>query len=76
MVTIENLRELRHAKPFRAFSIVMDDGRKLPVTHAERMALSPDGQVVGLFVKSAPYFLKVASIAATTPPRKSSVRHK
>jgi hypothetical protein len=38
----EELVKLRLAYPFRAFTLVMRDGRRLPVNRAPAIAISPD----------------------------------
>ncbi|MBI1349278.1 hypothetical protein GC163_23660 [bacterium] len=40
-MTIERVRELYHAQPFRPFVIHLADGRAIPVHHQEFIAASP-----------------------------------
>jgi hypothetical protein len=48
-MSIEDIRALRNAKPFRPFTICMKDGRTLEVERPERLALSHRGHQVSLF---------------------------
>jgi hypothetical protein len=43
-MTIEALDRAIHALPFRAFSFMMADGRKLAVPHRDFIAFNPKGR--------------------------------
>ena len=45
-MTIEQIRRLYEAQPFRPFLIHLADGRALPVEHREFMASAPSGRTV------------------------------
>ena len=45
-MTIEQLRNLHNAQPFRAFVIHLADGRAIPVHHREFMMTVPSGRTV------------------------------
>ena len=45
-MTIEQMRRLYEAKPFRSFVIHLADGRHIAVHHPEFMASSPSGRTV------------------------------
>ena len=45
-MTIEKLRELHRAQPFRPFIIHLADGRSVMVRHPELLAASPTGRTV------------------------------
>jgi hypothetical protein len=45
-MTIEQIRRLYEAQPFRPFTMHLADGRQLPVVHRELMASSPSGRTV------------------------------
>lgn len=45
-MTIENLRRLYQARPFRPFAIHAADGRVFPVPHAEFLAYDPEGRTI------------------------------
>ena len=47
-MTIEQLRTLHRAVPFRAFDIHLADGRSLPVEHPEVLAIPPTGRTIGV----------------------------
>jgi hypothetical protein len=44
------LRKAYRARPFRPFRVHLADGREIPVTHPELLALSPDGRTAAVFV--------------------------
>jgi hypothetical protein len=45
-MTIEQLRNIHSARPFRPFSIHMGDGRSFRVEHPELLSYSPTGRTV------------------------------
>jgi hypothetical protein len=45
-MTIEQLRNVHQARPFRPFSIHLADGRVLYVPHSEFLSHSPTGRTV------------------------------
>jgi hypothetical protein len=45
-MTIEQLRQMHQARPFRPFRIHMADGRHLDVAHPEFLAHTPTGRTV------------------------------
>jgi hypothetical protein len=47
-MTIEQLRNLHQARPFRPFRIHLADGRSFEVEHPELLAQSPGGRVIAL----------------------------
>jgi hypothetical protein len=47
-MTIEQLRNMLHAQPFRPFDIHLADGRSLPVEHPEFVGQSPSGRTIGV----------------------------
>jgi hypothetical protein len=62
-VSIEEIRTLKHAKPFRPFDIVTKDGRKLRIPLEHRIALSPRGDSVTGFAVDGSFFLPLSEIA-------------
>jgi hypothetical protein len=44
-MTIEALDRAIHATPFRPFSFMMADGRRLPVPHPDLVAFNPKGRM-------------------------------
>ena len=48
-MTIEKIRELCHAEPFRPFKIHFPDGRNIGVQHPDFVALSPTGRMISVF---------------------------
>lgn len=45
-VTIEQVRQLYDASPFRPFTLHLADGRNIPVKHREFMAAAPSGRTI------------------------------
>lgn len=45
-MTVEQLRNIHQARPFRPFTIHMADGRSLRVAHSEFLSHSPSGRTV------------------------------
>jgi len=45
-VTIERLRAVHQARPFRPFVLHMADGKKIRVNHPEIMSVSPSGRTI------------------------------
>lgn len=45
-MTVDLLRQMYKAEPFRPFTIHLADGRSLPVVHQEFLAMSPSGRSV------------------------------
>ena len=48
-MTIEQVRQVYNAAPFRPFIIHLADGRQIPVKHREFMALSPSGRTIVVY---------------------------
>ncbi len=63
-MSIEEIRTLKHAKPFRPFDIVTKDGRKLHIPFEHRVALSPTGESISGFAVNGSFFLQLPEIAA------------
>jgi hypothetical protein len=49
-LTIEKLREVHKAQPFRPFELHMADGRSLRVDHPEFLATSPSGRTAVVYL--------------------------
>ena len=47
-MTIEQLRQLHSARPFKAFDILTADSRTLTVQHPEQLALSDIGRTIAV----------------------------
>jgi hypothetical protein len=48
-MTIDKVRELYEAKPFRPFTIHLADGRAIVVEHPEFMARAPSGRALVVY---------------------------
>jgi hypothetical protein len=60
------LRGLMHAEPFVPFVLHLADGRRIPVTRAEGLAISPGGSIM-LFVGEDPVMLDADRITDVEP---------
>jgi hypothetical protein len=69
-MTIEKIRSFRNAQPFKPFDILTKDGGKVHVALPERIALAPDGEMLGVHERSVPHFLEVAAITKLRTTRK------
>ena len=70
-MSIEEIRALKHAKPFRPFDIVTKDGKKVRIEQAIRIALSPTGDSVAGFARNGSFYLLLSEIAAVRAKRKA-----
>jgi hypothetical protein len=50
-MTVDQLRQMHLARPFRPFDINLADGRMIPVDHPELLALTPGGRTIGVAVE-------------------------
>jgi hypothetical protein len=48
-MTIEQVKQLYNAAPFKPFVIYLADGRRIPVKHREFMAASPSGRTIVVY---------------------------
>jgi hypothetical protein len=48
-MTIEQVRQLYDAAPFRPFIMHLADGRRIPVRHREFMATAPSGRTLVVY---------------------------
>lgn len=48
-MTIEQLRSIHGARPFRAFIMHLVDGRQIAVRHPELLAFAPDAHTVNVY---------------------------
>ena len=48
-MTIEQVRHLYNATPFKPFVIHLADGRQIPVKHREFMATAPSGRTIVVY---------------------------
>ncbi len=66
-MSIDDLRVLKHAKPFRPFTIHTKDGRKLRIPLEHRIALAPSGNSVVGFAEDGSFFLLLSEISGVKP---------
>jgi hypothetical protein len=48
-MTIQQIRKLYEAVPFRPFNMHLSDGRTIPVHHPEMLAAAPSGRTVVVY---------------------------
>ncbi|HXT11351.1 MAG TPA: hypothetical protein VN873_07290 [Candidatus Angelobacter sp.] len=48
-MTIEKIKQLCHAEPFRPFVIHFPNGRGIDVVHPDYVALAPSGRLISVF---------------------------
>lgn len=48
-MTIEQVKNLYHATPFKPFTLHLADGRQIPVKHREFMATAPSGRTIVVY---------------------------
>jgi len=62
-MSIDEIRALRNAQPFKPFDLILRDGTKVHVALPERLALAPNGQRLGVYEGMMPTVVDVTSIA-------------
>ncbi len=67
-MSIEDIRALKHARPFRPFDIVTKDGRIIRIPLEHRIALSPRGESVAGFAKNGYFRLLLSDIDRIKQP--------
>lgn len=63
-MTVNQLRAMHQARPFKPFRIHMADGRGIDVTHPELVALTSGGRTIG--VATAPDVIEVVDLLLVT----------
>jgi hypothetical protein len=76
MMTIEEIRRLKHSEPFSPFNIVMKNGHVVWVGEPERIALSPTGKSIAVAEGSAFSFFVVDRIAELELNARPRIRFK
>jgi hypothetical protein len=69
---IEQIRQARHAQPFRKFWIHLADGGRIPVEQGDSVALSPTGREIIVFLPDSSYQVinvkKITRLEIQAPP--------
>ena len=68
-MSIDEIRTLKHAKPFRPFDILTKDGQKIRVPLEHRIALSPRGESVAGFGEDGYFHLMLTQIESVKQSR-------
>lgn len=78
-MTIEKIRSLCHAEPFRPFSVHLPDGRRVEVEHPDFVALSPTGRLMIVLhaddSESVVDMLLVSDVTLKAPMRRNGKKH-
>lgn len=70
---MDQIRALKHAKPFRPFELVTKHGERVYIEQAIRIALSPIGNSVAGYGQDGSFFLMLSDIASV---RRCTARRK
>jgi hypothetical protein len=62
-MSIDDIRTLKHTKPFRPFELVTTGGQRVLIKEPICIALSPTGDSVAGYSPSGSFFLMLAEIA-------------
>ena len=69
----DEIKELMHAKPFRAVRIVLGNQQAFVVTHTDYLMVSPDRQTVVLYDKQGQFKIINAQQIRLVEPVKGSL---
>ena len=72
-MSIEEIRTLKHAKPFRPFELITTAGEKVRIRLPHHIALAPNGQSVTGFGHDGSFLLMLSEIKEL---RAKAQRHK
>jgi len=78
-VNLESIRSALHAQPFQPFELCLADGRRLPVTHPEFVAMT--NRIVMVLAEDSSFkviepLLIVSLESASVPGKGDNGRHK
>ena len=73
-MSIDEIRALKHTKPFRPFEIITKNGRTVRIEQAMRIALSPTGDSIAGFGRNGSFYLSLSEIAAVRTQGKRKKR--
>ncbi len=62
-MSLEEIRALRNASPFRPFDLTLTDGRKIHVARPERIAIAPWGRL-SIFEGNVPFLPHVRDVVS------------
>ncbi len=69
-MSIDEIRTLKHAQPFRPIKIVTKQGQTLRIDLPIRIALAPNGESVAGFTHDGAFFLMLSEVANANETRK------
>lgn len=77
MATIDEIRELHDAFPFRPFEIRLADGRAIVIRHPESLARSPTGRRIAVVFPDGTFeVLEIAKVAGVKLRARATPRRK
>jgi len=78
-MTIDKIRELCHAEPFRPFKLHFPDGRNIGVQHPDFVALSPVGRFISVYQSNGSEsiidLMLVSDVSIKMPRARRNGRH-
>lgn len=75
-MTIEQLRKMHRAQPFRPFEIHLTDGRSLLVLHPEFLAINPPGRTLAVAVEDGTIEIVDLLLVTSLKPRPNGSRRR
>jgi hypothetical protein len=75
-MTIEQIRQFRNRTPFEPFDIHLADGRSIPVTHPECLAVAPMGRTIGVGIGNVIEVIDLLLVTSLKPRQNGSTRRK
>jgi hypothetical protein len=66
-MSIEEIRALKHAKPFRPFELQTKDGRRVVIDQPVRIALSPRGDSIAGYGHDGSFYFGISDIVSAIP---------
>jgi len=68
-MTVEQLRTIHRAEPFKPFDIHLADGRSLPVEHPECLVITPPGRTIGVGLRDGTIEIVDLLLVTSLKPR-------
>jgi hypothetical protein len=62
MMDVKRIRELRLSRPFQPFTLILNDGRRLPVDVPYRLGISPKGGELAYASTGGPLFVSPSEV--------------
>ena len=75
-MTVEQLRKMHRAQPFRPFEIHLAEGRALGVRHPEFLAINPPGRTVAVAVEDGTIEIVDLLLVTSLKPQPDGARRR